>query len=557
MNRLLTHGQDHWVTCAQKLQQWDLLTDLARHEGNMDLLLECAWRNGNWAEDHNTLKEAFDSLNEDETPRRFIFNAYLALVKGTEEPASFQNFEQILTDAKQLSLRKWHLLPSVPGPVHVPMLHVFQQFVELNEARSIFATFGDTRAENLDQRSSELKNTLQTWRERLPNQWDDINLWSDLVAWRTQVFQAVNKVYLPLVNSIHSAQGGHVQSSGANSFGYRGFHEMAWTINRFAHTARKHQIQEVCIKSLTKIYTLPNIEIQEAFLKLREQARCLLQSSEDVASGLEVINNTNLLFFSASQKAEFFTLKGMFSARLGLDEDATNAFNQAVQTDLNMPKGWTEWGRYNDASFKASPDNYSLAANAVSCYVQAAGLYKSSKSRKLLGKVLWLLSLDDPAGTISRAFESYNGETPVWYWITFIPQLLLSLTHRDARHARGLLIQIARKYPQVRACSCCFMCLTSRSLSFSSFAPRKRSTRRMKGVCEQPQIEPKLGPSQQTTLLSRKRTVRESPIKSKGKMSTADRQDHLSQVRCLQISFRSAEQTDAVRTRALAHPSAR
>jgi len=54
---------------------------------------------------------------------------------------------------------------------------------------------------------------------------------------------------------------------------FLGYHETAWTINRFAHIARKNGLIDVCLASLTKIYTLPNIEIQDAFFKLREQAK--------------------------------------------------------------------------------------------------------------------------------------------------------------------------------------------------------------------------------------------------------------------------------------------
>ena len=30
-------------------------------------------------------------------------------------------------------------------------------------------------------KSQELKRVLQVWRERLPNVWDDINIWNDLL----------------------------------------------------------------------------------------------------------------------------------------------------------------------------------------------------------------------------------------------------------------------------------------------------------------------------------------------------------------------------------------
>jgi transformation/transcription domain-associated protein len=385
------------------------------------------------------------------TPRRRIFEAYLALLnayqKQPDDAGAKKTFNKLCDEGIQLSLRKWYYLPEIVSQAHVPLLQVFQQFVELQEAQQIFNSLAGTNASNLDARSNELKSILGTWRDRLPNLWDDINVWSDLVAWRQHVFSAINKAYLPLVPT---AAPGVPQNS--SSFAYRGFHETAWIINRFAHVARKHHLNEVCITSLTKIYTLPNIEIQEAFLKLREQAKCHYQNPSELSSGLEVINNTNLMYFNAGQKAEFFTLKGMFLAKLHLHEEANQTFNLAVSMDMGFAKAWAEWGEYHDRMYKENPADLSIAANAVSCYLQAAGLYKSAKVRKLLVRILWLLSLDDGAGTISKAFDSYKGDVPTWYWITFIPQLLLALSQREARYARIILMKIAKLFPQVRRC---------------------------------------------------------------------------------------------------------
>ena len=248
-------------------------------------------------------------------------------------------------------------------------------------------------------------------------------------------------------------------------------------INRFGEVARRHGLLDVCSVSLNKIYMLPNIEISEAFLKLREQALCFFQKPEKFNEGLENISTTNLKFFGLSQRAEFLTFKGMFISRLGQNEEANAEFAHAIQTDWNLPKAWAEWGRFNDNLYKDRPENpatgppepepgkpkmtdaqwqesYSqdraiLASSAVSCYLQAAGLYNNHKSRGLLLRVLWLLGLDDSHNTISKAFENYKGDLVIWYWITLIPQLLMSLSHREASHARLVLMRIAKSFPQV------------------------------------------------------------------------------------------------------------
>lgn len=440
--------EDHWVLCAQKLQQWEILSEFAKHENYNDLLLECGWRLlENWnGLDGDRMDQTIKSLMDAPTPRRFFFAAFMALQKvhqKTEVPAEFS---RLCDEAIQLSLRKWHNLPQRITNAHIPLLQAFQQLVELHDASVIYSSLSTTTAQNLDAKSQELKMLLGTWRDRLPNVWDDINSWHDLVTWRQHIFHSINNTYLPLLPVQAQSAGGN---SSNNSYAYRGYHETAWIINRFAHVARKHQLPEVCISQLSKIYTLPNIEIQEAFLKLREQAKCHYQNPLELTQGLEVINNTNLGYFGAQQKAEFYTLKGMFLSKLKQKEEANEAFGLALYHDLKLPKAWAEWGYYNDSLFKESPQEMHHAGNAVSCYLEAAGLYKSGKARKLLGRVLWLLSLDDASAIISSAFDAYKGETPVWYWITYIPQLLTSLSHKEARLARGILIKIAKNFPQV------------------------------------------------------------------------------------------------------------
>ncbi|GLB33849.1 putative PI3 PI4-kinase family protein [Lyophyllum shimeji] len=438
--------EDHWILSAEKLQQWDLLYDLARNEGNTELMLESAWRTVEWASQRETLEEQITQLPDPPTPRRRVFEAFVALLKLPAALDKNVEFTKILEDAMQLSLRKWVGLPSHLSAAHVPLLQHFQQFVELQEAVQIFGSLSQTNAQNLEKKSSELKMVLQAWRERLPNLHDDISIWSDLVAWRQNVFHSINNAYIPLISGPNQSAG--AASANSNTYGYRGYHETAWIINRFAHVARKHDLLDVCFTSLTKIYTLPNIEISEAFLKLREQARCHYQKPNDLQAGLEVINNTNLMFFSASQKAEFHTLKGMFHARLGRNDEANHAFGQAVQLDITQAKAWAEWGRFNDRMFKENPTDLSYAANAVSCYLQAAGQYKNGKSRPLISRILWLLSLDDHQLTISRAFDTYKGDAAFWFWIPLIPQLLLSLSHREVKQARYVLLNLARLYPQ-------------------------------------------------------------------------------------------------------------
>lgn len=440
--------EDHWVLCAQKLQQWDILQDFSKHENFQDLLLECAWRNTEMWQDEQH-REALDTIikgvMDAPTPRRAFFQAFMYLLKFHNQQEHGGEFQRVCDEAIQLSIRKWHQLPQRLTNAHIPLLQNFQQLVELHDASVICQSLANTNQANLDVKSGELKLLLGAWRDRLPNVWDDITAWQDLVTWRQHIFSLINQTYLQL---LPPAGGQQNAGGGASSFAYRGYHETAWIINRFAHVARKHSLPEVCINQLSRIYTLPNIEIQEAFLKLREQAKCHYENPEELTSGLDVINNTNLNYFSPPQKAEFYTLKGMFLEKLARKEEADAAYGTALYFDISAAKAWAEWGYFNDRKFKEDPADLNAARQALTSYLQAAGSYKNAKSRKLLARILWLLSLDDTKGTIAMGFDDFKGETPVWYWITFIPQLLTGLGHKEAPRVYQILLKIAKSYPQ-------------------------------------------------------------------------------------------------------------
>lgn len=154
-----------------------------------------------------------------------------------------------------------------------------------------------------------MKSVLSTWRDRLPNAWESTIVWGDILTWRQYIFTQINNAYQPLVK-VNTA------------LAYIGHHETAWSINKFAHVARTQLLIELCLSSLSKIYTLPNIEIQDAFVKLREQVKCYFQVPTHYKNGLDIINSTNLDYFAPRQKAEFFKLKGQFLSKMNSYDEA-------------------------------------------------------------------------------------------------------------------------------------------------------------------------------------------------------------------------------------------
>lgn len=105
--------EDHWILASEKLQQWDTLYELARSENNYELMLESAWSIKDWAENRETLEEQINLLPSGGTPRRRIFEAFVALLKF---PAA------VWSSPKRLKMEC--ILLCVSGPACPAVLHM-------------------------------------------------------------------------------------------------------------------------------------------------------------------------------------------------------------------------------------------------------------------------------------------------------------------------------------------------------------------------------------------------------------------------------------------------
>ena len=90
--------------------------------------------------------------------------------------------------------------------------------------------------------------------------------------------------------------------------------------------ARKHNLTSVCVESLSKIYTIASVPIVDCFQKIRQQVKCYVQTAatlgkNELQEGLDVIESTNLKYFTKQMTAEF--LKKM--SRILTEKQLTSA----------------------------------------------------------------------------------------------------------------------------------------------------------------------------------------------------------------------------------------
>ncbi|KAL8160447.1 hypothetical protein V2J09_001984 [Rumex salicifolius] len=427
--------EEQWLYSATQMNQWDALADFGKNIENYELLLDSLWKVPDWSymKDH-----VIPKAQVEETPKLRLIQAYFTLhdrnINGVVDA------ENLVVKGENLALEQWWQLPEMSVHARIPLLQQFQQLVEVQESAKILVDsanghkhVGNPGIGGHGGLFADLKDILETWRLRTPNEWDSMTVWYDLLQWRNEMYNSVIDTFKDFDST----------NLPLHQLGYR---DKAWNVNRLAHVARKQGLNEVCVSILDKMYGHGTMELQEAFVKIREQAKAYLQMAGELSTGLNVINSTNLEYFQTKHKAEIFRLKGDFLLKLNDCESANLEYSSAISLFKNLPKGWISWGNYCDMAYKETHEEIWLEY-AISCFLQGIK-FGVVNSRSYLARVLYLLSFDTPNESAGRAFDKYLDQIPHWVWLSWIPQLLLSLQRTEAPHCKLVLLKVATVYPQ-------------------------------------------------------------------------------------------------------------
>jgi transformation/transcription domain-associated protein len=226
-----------------------------------------------------------------------------------------------------------------------------------------------------------------------------------------------------------------------------GYRDKAWSVNRLGRIARLHHQPEACVQIINTLYGFNAMEVQEAFVKVREQAKALLQRPEDHVQGLNLINSTNLDYFQPQHQAEMINLKAQFFATLGDGDTANNMFSEALALWPLCWEAWMAWGKFCDTMYDKSKEAQWLEFLAT-CYLQAVRL-ASTEARDLVPRLLQLLMVEPKgAEVLSRAVAQKAADLPGWVWLPWVPQLMTSLQRPEVAVARRILSAAAGAFPQ-------------------------------------------------------------------------------------------------------------
>ena len=293
---VLWHNQ--YLSCCMELNQWDIISEYAKSTDNSALQLEASAKLHDWVH----LKQmAVPKAQVEEGAEFTMIKAQMQL----SEMSLLEVDKLCKTALNQCVVRWWQMPESSPWS-YAPVLHSFQRAVELMESWRVMMEF--SMQGGPAQQYQDLRDITDTWKLRTPNEWEGVRWWSDILTWR-------NQVYNMTIRQFSSFQ---ATAPNLHQMGYR---DKAWGVNRLGHVARLHHLPEACCHIINTMYGFNAMEVQEAFVKVQEQAKAYMLRPTQHLQGLNLINSTNMDYFQAPHQAEMICLKAQFLQLLN-DQDA-------------------------------------------------------------------------------------------------------------------------------------------------------------------------------------------------------------------------------------------
>lgn len=429
---VLWHNQ--YLACCMELNQWDTVAEYAKSIDNSALQLEAAAKLHDWVH----LKQMVVPKAQVEDGAEFtLIKAQLQLSE-----MSLIDVDKLCKSALSQYVNRWWQMPESSPGTYAQLMHGFQRAVELMETWRVMMEFSAQGGPG--GHYQDLKDIADTWKLRTPNEWEPIKWWSDVLTWRNQVYNMTIRQF----SSLQSA---------APTLHQMGYRDKAWSVNRLGHIARVHHLPDTCVHIINTLYGFNAMEVQEAFVKVQEQAKAYMMKRSEHLHGLNLLNSTNMDYFQAPHQAEMVCLKAQFLHLLNENDTANAAFSESLTLWSLCPDAWVNWGRFCDDRYMASKQEASTKQQkpdlswlefASTCYMQGIRL-SGLEARVLVPRVLQLLMLDVNGSTVvGRSLVSQAGDLPTWVWLPWIPQLLTSLQRDDFAVARRILLACASQHPQ-------------------------------------------------------------------------------------------------------------
>uniref|UniRef100_A0A6U0LAK3 Non-specific serine/threonine protein kinase n=1 Tax=Percolomonas cosmopolitus TaxID=63605 RepID=A0A6U0LAK3_9EUKA len=430
----LSLWEDQWLATAKRLQQWDKLDEYSNSTPNTSLQLQCLWMRGEWGK----IRDIFERYSINKSQLFNICQISAAIMTDQEKKDEYYHH------ATQLALQRWCALPTFICHTHLDMLHSFQQLLELHESGVLMDKVDKEPKYHL----KELQAFMMNWRDRVPNKWDDIDMWRDILYWRNHFMTCLPKKFDPTTASPQ-----HKVC----------VNESVSILNTFANVSRKHNVIVPALKALREseqlIQThLSQLDTREYGTRYYELLKCF-ESQEFYDNVIHAIDSeVTFKKLRLPRKLDLLRVRAGVLNKLGNRQAAIDVYsssvylfpksviNSAVPCDA-LGRTFLEWSELLDDIHEASPSTENCI-NVIVGYMEAVR-FGCKQAIPYLSRVLWLMSHKEDEKKVFEAVKRCIQDIPAHVWLPFIQQLN-SMLQRDMYGdlAKGIFGRVTKEYIQ-------------------------------------------------------------------------------------------------------------
>lgn len=419
--------EHRWVEVSRKLSHWQLLSHYAKELNIVSLNMESAVMTSDWTKvkDMRKYPSIVASLERGVSKSK-LTDIMLSVVENNSTEA-----DKLCAQSVQMALIRWHQLPHM-YPSSVAHKRLFNEFHQIMELRESVSLMNEVLKCHSQRTTPDLRGMMKAWRQRLPNEWEDLRDWESILVWRNHVFRNIQK----LLDQGTASRVGDIGS------------DICWTSLKLASIASKRNL----ISASNKIIDGLDVDKLGSIEKFGIVKQKLLNYSRigKGYEGLEFITRQSMEVYDEEQMAQIVRLKSLLQHNISENqEEIQKSLSLCVQLQNSYGKGWLTWGQILLKLIESEPSSTMIQLNVVSacvCVLKAIDC-NLVKARFEVPKVLLILSLNlnslkTNVGELSLSF--LKSEASVWLpYVQF-----LYLVSKNLQFLKDLLVKMALQYPQ-------------------------------------------------------------------------------------------------------------
>lgn len=300
----------------------------------------------------------------------------------------FRKLPQFLCSVHSQLLCNLHLFAEIEEGLvaleYVRQCYLYSQYGINNSAKNA-TSYGNNNSKNwrlspkdYEMKHAHLSKIKEKWQKRLPNKWEGLDVWSDVMSFRCRSFEFsaiiqnvsdtnnidctnilfYDRNWTRIRQSMHAGENGCYNSS-LILLQKSMFAKKMSPIDFYYRT--RQQVALACMDpedTLERYHKIHKIKVGSgnSYATIMDNSKHNTNSISSTERALHVLNISGLKHFNETQKSELFCVKAEIKQKLGQLDEANGSFSASLAISGDNFYAWNKWGKFCDGIYTGKKD---------------------------------------------------------------------------------------------------------------------------------------------------------------------------------------------------------